>query len=69
MLHEVLTPALDARIQIEQAKGVVSESCGVDIDEASALLLRYSRAHQRDLADVVREVVGGALLGSAFDAA
>lgn len=56
-----LQQALQTRISIEQAKGIVSERRGVAMDEAFRLLRSYARNHHRKLHDVTADVVGGAL--------
>jgi GAF domain-containing protein len=58
---EQLRSALDSRIAIEQAKGVVAESAGVDMVEAFARLRGYARSNQRLLAEVAQDVVDGKL--------
>ena len=56
-----LRAALDSRIAIEQAKGVIAERAGIGMAEAFARLRGYARSHQRLLADVARDVVDGTL--------
>lgn len=51
-----LQHALNSRIVIEQAKGMISERARVDMDEAFARLRRYARAHQVRLTDVACQV-------------
>jgi GAF domain-containing protein len=57
-----LQHALDTRVVIEQAKGVIHERHHVDLDEAFAQLRRVARNTNRKLRDVCREVVDGASL-------
>lgn len=52
-----LQTALDSRVVIEQAKGVVDASTGVGVDAAFALLRGHARATGRRLVDVARDVV------------
>jgi transcriptional regulator with GAF, ATPase, and Fis domain len=59
-----LQRALQTRIGIEQAKGIVSEQMGIAMDAAFVLLRRYSRDHNAKLHDVARDVVQGALAAS-----
>lgn len=55
-LSEQLQHALESRIAIEQAKGVLSERYHVDVDEAFAMLRSYCRANNLKLVDAARAV-------------
>jgi AmiR/NasT family two-component response regulator len=63
-LHELRTEnaqlrrALESRIAIEQAKGVLSERFGVSPDEAFDAIRRAARNESRKLKDVAEEVLG-----------
>jgi GAF domain-containing protein len=57
ILSEQLQIALNSRIVIEQAKGVVSQTRGVPIDEAFSLMREYARAHQMRLSHVAAQLV------------
>jgi GAF domain-containing protein len=62
--HEVIDQlqiALNSRIVIEQAKGVVAERAGIGPDEAFQQLRRYARDHNRRLDEVARDTVHGNL--------
>ena len=59
LLAEQLQYALNSRIVIEQAKGVLAEHARVDMDSAFAALRRYTRANNRRLADTAAAVVAG----------
>jgi GAF domain-containing protein len=61
MLADQLQLALNSRISIEQAKGVLAERAGIPVDEAFVRLRKYARAHGRMLSAVAEEVVHGAL--------
>ena len=52
-----LQQALDSRVTIEQAKGVLAERGGLDPATAFDRLRRYARAHREPLADVARQVL------------
>jgi GAF domain-containing protein len=54
---EQLQNALNSRVIIEQAKGVLGQLGNVPMDVAFARLRRYSRGHNTLLADVARQVV------------
>jgi GAF domain-containing protein len=68
LLNEQLSQALNSRIVIEQAKGVVSERAGLDMEQAFARLRRHARNHNQRLADVAQAVSGKALAVSSLDA-
>ena len=56
-----LQQALDSRVVIEQAKGMVAQQAGVPADEAFLLLRRYSRNHNLRLRELCRRVTVGEL--------
>lgn len=56
-LSAQLQHALNSRVVIEQAKGVVSHRQGVPIDDAFALIRSYARSHGERLGDVARRIV------------
>lgn len=57
ILTDQLQTALTSRVVIEQAKGVVSFTAGVPIDEAFQLLRSFARSHGRPLSEVAQLVV------------
>jgi GAF domain-containing protein len=67
VLNEQLNHALNSRIVIEQAKGMLAERQGLDIDRAFATLRNHARNHNERLADVARSVVDGSLGATALD--
>jgi AmiR/NasT family two-component response regulator len=54
-----LEGALESRIAIEQAKGILAERHGLDVDEAFHALRRAARTSRRKLRDLAREVRPG----------
>ncbi|GAA0928645.1 GAF and ANTAR domain-containing protein [Kribbella koreensis] len=59
LLAEQLQSALNSRIVLEQAKGILSERAGVTVDEAFTLMRAYARRNQRPLATVAAAVIDG----------
>lgn len=56
-----LQHALDSRVAIEQAKGMLAERANVDMDEAFTMLRTYSRSAQRHLTEVATHLVAGTM--------
>lgn len=56
-----LQHALDSRVAIEQAKGMVAQKLGSDMDGAFAAIRSYARSHRRHLTDVAAEIIAGKL--------
>jgi GAF domain-containing protein len=54
-----LQRALESRVVIEQAKGLVAERHGVDVGEAFHLLRGHARSASRSLSEVAAAVVAG----------
>jgi GAF domain-containing protein len=59
VLTEQLQSALNSRIVIEQAKGVLAERLQVDVADAFTLLRGGARSHDRRLSDLARAIVDG----------
>lgn len=55
-----LQAALNSRVMIEQAKGILAERLQTTPDEAFVLLRRYARDHNRPLTALVGDVIRGA---------
>jgi hypothetical protein len=60
-LTSQLQGALDSRIVIEQAKGVIAEHNKITVDDAFALLRRFARNHNWLLSEAAGQVVNGTL--------
>jgi len=56
-----LQSALNSRVLIEQAKGVLAERARISVDGAFAIMRAYARAHNLRLSDTARDVVEGNL--------
>ncbi len=56
-----LQGALNSRIVIEQAKGIVAESRKVDMEEAFAMLRAHARSNRAPLSDIARAVTARSL--------
>lgn len=67
VLNEQLNQALNSRIVIEQAKGVLAERESVSMEEAFAMLRHHARNHSLLLAEVASDVIRGTLPASALD--
>ena len=60
-MNEQLTYALNSRVVIEQAKGMVAERLGLDMEQAFNRLRNHARSHNLRLGDVARSVIDGTL--------
>jgi transcriptional regulator with GAF, ATPase, and Fis domain len=58
-LAEQLQTALNSRVVIEQAKGVIAERRHLDMDQSFTLLRGAARTNNRRLSDLARAVVDG----------
>jgi len=67
VVNEQLHHALNSRIVIEQAKGMVAEGAGVDMDEAFSRLRHHAGRHNLRLVDAAQAVVAGVLTAGALD--
>jgi GAF domain-containing protein len=65
IMAEQLQHALNSRVTIEQAKGVLAERNGVGMDAAFEALRRYARNHNQKLTDVAVAVIRGEIVPSA----
>lgn len=61
VLTEQLQTALNNRIIIEQAKGVLAHASGIEVQEAFEVLRGYGRSHNSRLSGIAHQLVTGAL--------
>ncbi len=59
LLAEQLQGALNSRVLIEQAKGVLAERSGLQVDQAFTVLRTHARRNGVSLGTVAAEVVAG----------
>ncbi len=67
-LNEELNHALNSRIVIEQAKGMVAEHARLTMEQAFSTLRHHARNHNLRLVDVAQCVINGSLPISVLDA-
>lgn len=60
-INNQLTTALNSRVVIEQAKGIVAERASMPMDQAFTMLRSHARNHNLRLDDVARSVIDGTL--------
>jgi hypothetical protein len=65
---EQLQYALNSRVIIEQAKGMLAERAGIGVDAAFSLLRGYARDHNQRLSAVARDLTDGHLDAAALSA-
>jgi ANTAR domain-containing protein/GAF domain-containing protein len=61
VLATQLQAALTSRIQLEQAKGVLAERAGLQMDEAFKVMRDYARSHNRRLGEIAAEIIDGSI--------
>jgi AmiR/NasT family two-component response regulator len=59
VVTEQLNRALNSRITIEQAKGILAERTRLDMTQAFSWLRNHARTHNLLLGDVARSVIDG----------
>ena len=64
LLAEQLQAALNSRVIIEQAKGMLSEYLAMNVDDAFKLLRNYARDHNRKLSQVAGDIVSRKISGA-----
>jgi AmiR/NasT family two-component response regulator len=57
MVTEQLQNALNSRVTIEQAKGILAERLQIDVADAFSLMRNYARNNDRLLSDVAEQVI------------
>jgi GAF domain-containing protein len=67
IVNEQLNHALNTRVVIEQAKGMVAEREALSMEQAFAALRSHARNHNLRLADVAHDVIDGTLAAGALD--
>ncbi|MGW6276997.1 GAF and ANTAR domain-containing protein [Kribbella sp. NPDC055071] len=68
VLAEQLQSALNSRILLEQAKGVISERAGVNVDDAFVLMRTHARRNHLQLRVVASAVIDGTIGPAEFTA-
>jgi GAF domain-containing protein len=67
LVNENLSRALNDRLVIEQAKGVLAERTGCDLEDAFSLLRNHARNHNLRLVQVAHGIIDGSLRESSLD--
>jgi GAF domain-containing protein len=67
LVNQLRQHALNSRIVIEQAKGMVAERAGLDMGQAFMALCNHARNHKLRLVVLAEDVIGGHLAPSALD--
>ena len=68
IVNEQLTHALNSRVVIEQAKGMVAERLRFDMQQSFNALRNHARNHNVRLAELAHAVIDGSVSASALDA-
>jgi GAF domain-containing protein len=68
VLAQQLTHALNSRIILEQAKGMVAERLDLDMERSFATLRNHARRHNLRLIDIAQSVIDGTLDTAQLDA-
>jgi GAF domain-containing protein len=66
-LNEQLSQALNTRVVIEQAKGMVAEREGLDMAQAFAVLRTHARRNNLRLSDLARGIIDGSVSAAALE--
>jgi GAF domain-containing protein len=65
VVNDQLNHALNSRIMIEQAKGMLAERSGLDMEKAFSWLRNHARSHNLLLVDVAQAVIDGTMVPGA----
>ncbi len=65
-VHQQLSDVLNTRVAIEQAKEVVAQRTGLDLDQTFDLLRNYAVCHHLRLGEVARDILNRKLDPSAL---
>lgn len=57
LINDQLQQALNSRIQIEQAKGMIAHTSNVDMNAAFALLRGYARSHNQSVFETAGKII------------
>ena len=68
VLAQQLTHALNSRVMLEQAKGMVAERLNLDMQQSFATLRNHARNHHLRLSDVAQSIIDSSLTASELDA-
>ena len=69
LVNEQLSAALDSRVVIEQAKGMVAERTGLTMEESFSRLRGHARHHNLRLSDLAGDVIDGSVAPSSLERA
>jgi AmiR/NasT family two-component response regulator len=67
VVNEQLNHALNSRIVIEQAKGILAERSRLDMEQAFSRLRSHARTHNLRLVAVAQDVIDGTLPPGSLD--
>jgi GAF domain-containing protein len=67
VLAQQLTYALNSRVMLEQAKGILAERLNLDMEQSFATLRNHARNHNLRLSAVAQAVIDGSLAPSGLD--
>lgn len=67
ILAQQLTHALNSRVMLEQAKGMLAERLGLDMEQSFATLRNHARSNNLRLGDLAESVIDGSLPPSELD--